>query len=130
MTLIEAVAASLVLMVSTSAAAQLWSQALRATVELAKREQQLHRLDALLLASEGQARELAGRQGVAAHCQGAATGLLPLLLALPAAEGAILSVPPSPPGTVHLRWDAGGLRRERLLSASALGLCREVSHGP
>lgn len=129
MSLLEAVAASAVLVVSSSAAAQLWSQALRSSGEVARREEQLHRLDALLLASEGKAQELAGQQGVAAQCQGATGSLLPLLRALPAAQGAILTVPPSPAGTLHLRWEVGGMRRERLLSASALGLCRQGGHG-
>lgn len=130
MSLMEAVAACLVLLTGSSAAAQLWSQALRSNWQLAERQELLHRLDGLLLASEGKARELVAQQGVAAHCQGAADPLVPLLRALPTAQGATLSVPPSPPGTLHVRWEAGQLRRERLLSASALGLCREVPHGP
>lgn len=131
MNLTEAVAAALVLMVSTSAAAQLWSQALRHSSALAQRETQLQRLDALLLASEGKARELAASQTPTRDCQGAAGQLVPLLRALTSqqAQQATLTVPPSAPGLLHVRWEADGLRRERLLSASALGLCREATPG-
>lgn len=125
MTLMEAVMASLVLMIGTSAAAQLWSHSLRSTQDLARREERLHRLDALLLASEGMARELAASQGPARDCPTVMAELLPLLRVLPPAREATLSQPPSPAGTLHLRWEADGLRRERLLSGTALGLCRE-----
>lgn len=129
MTLVEAVMASLVLMLGTSAAAQVWGHGLRTSREVALREERLHALDALLLASEGIARDLAASQGPLGECQAATAQLLPLLRALPGAEEATLSQPPSPPGTVHLRWEAGDLRRERLFSASALGLCQEDDHG-
>jgi hypothetical protein len=54
---------------------------------------------------------------------------VPLLQTLPSAREASLSQPPSPPGTLHLRWEADGLRRERLLSVTALRLCQEDNHG-
>jgi hypothetical protein len=125
MTLLEVMMASLVLMLGTSAAAQLWSHGLRSTHALAQREERLHRLDALLMASEGMARELAASQEPATDCPTVMAQLLPLLQGLPPARQATLSQPPSPPGTLHLRWEADGLRRERLLSGTALGLCRE-----
>ena len=128
MTLMEAVMASLVLMLGTSAAAQLWSHGLRSTHALAQREERLHRLDALLLASEGMARELAASQEPEDDCPTAMAQLLPLLQGMPPAREATLSQPSSPPGTLHLRWEADGLRRERLLSGTALGLCREGNH--
>jgi len=136
MTLAETVAASLVLMIGSSAAAQVWSQTLRASSELARQEAQLHALDALLLASEGQARVLAKSQGPATDCPAAIGQLVPLLRALPSVlaqskgQGASLTLPPSAPGMVHVRWESAGVKRERLLSASVLGLCREVAHGP
>ena len=136
MTLAETVAASLVLMIGSSAAAQVWSQTLRASSELARQEAQLHTLDALLLASEGQARVLAKSQGPATDCPAAIGQLVPLLRALPSVlaqskgQGASLTLPPSAPGMVHVRWESAGVKRERLLSASVLGLCREVAHGP
>lgn len=136
MTLAETVAASLVLMVGSSAAAQVWSQTLRSSSELAHREAQLLALDALLLASEGQARALADRQqGPAIDCPTAIGELVPLLRALPQTlakgegPGATLTLPPSAPGLLHVRWESAGVRRERLFSASVLGLCREASHG-
>ena len=55
--------------------------------------------------------------------------LVPLLRTLPSAQEASLSQPPSPPGTLHLRWEADGLQRERLLSVTALRLCQEDNHG-
>jgi hypothetical protein len=136
MTLAETVAASLVLMIGSSAAAQVWSQTLRASSELARQEAQLHALDALLLASEGQAWVLAKSQGPATDCPAAIGQLVPLLRALPSVlaqskgQGASLTLPPSAPGMVHVRWESAGVKRERLLSASVLGLCREVAHGP
>jgi hypothetical protein len=129
MTLLEAVMASLVLMIGTSAAAQLWSHGLRSSLEMARREQGLQRLEGLLLGSEGLARELAARLGPDNDCPTALAQLLPRIQSLPAAREATLTLPPSPPGTVHLRWETDGLRRERLLSTSALGLCREADHG-
>jgi hypothetical protein len=135
MSLTEVVAAALVLLVGSSSAARLWGQGLRASVDLAQREARLRQLDTLLLASEGEARELAAQLGPASDCQVAAGQLLPLLRALPtelarAGEApATLTLPPSEPRLLHLRWEAGGLRRERLLSPAALGLCREGSHG-
>lgn len=136
MTLAETVAASLVLMIGGSAAAQVWSQTLRASSELARQEARLHALDALLLASEGQARALAKSQGPATDCPAAIGQLVPLLQALPPVlaqsmgQGATLTLPPSAPGLVHVRWESAGVKRERLLSASVLGLCREATHGP
>jgi len=129
MTLVEAVMASLVLMVSTASSAWLSSQGLRSSWHLAQREERLHRLDDLLLASEGMARDLAASQGAASDCQAAVAQLVPLLQTLPSAREASLSQPPSPPGTLHLRWEADGLRRERLLSVTALRLCQEDNHG-
>jgi hypothetical protein len=136
MTLAETVAASLVLMIGSSAAAQVWSQTLRASSVLARQEAQLHALDALLMASEGQARVLAKSQGPATDCPAAIGQLVPLLRALPSVlaqskgQEASLTLPPSAPGMVHVRWESAGVKRERLLSASVLGLCREVAHGP
>jgi hypothetical protein len=133
MTMAEAVAASLVFLLGCSSAAQLWSQGLRASWELARREAQLERLDTLLVASEGAARKLATTGGPAVDCQVAAAQLMPVLQALPAAvspdQPATLSFPASGPGLLHLRWETGGLQRERLLSPSALGLCQEGSYG-
>jgi hypothetical protein len=136
MTLAETVTASLVLMIGSSAAAQVWSQTLRASSVLARQEAQLHALDALLLASEGQARALAKSKGPATDCPAALGQLEPLLRALPSflaqskGQGATLTLPPSAPGMLHVRWESAGVKRERLLSASVLGLCREVAHGP
>jgi hypothetical protein len=129
MTLVEAVMASLVLMLGTSAAAQLWSHGLRSSLDLAQREDRFQQLEALLLASEGMARKLAAQQGPASACHVAVAQLLPQLRALPTARAATLTQPSSPPGTVHLRWEADGLRRERLFSTTALGLCREGNDG-
>lgn len=129
MTLLDVVLASLVLLLGTSAASQLWIQGLRSSRELAQREERLQKLEALLLASEGMARDQAARLGPASDCQAAVDQLLPRLRALPPAREATLSQPPSPPGTVHLRWEAEGLRRERLFSPTALGLCRGGHHG-
>jgi hypothetical protein len=132
MTLAEAVGASVVFLLGCSSAAQFWSQGLRSSWELARREAHLERLEALLVASEGAARNLAS-QGPAADCQVAAAQLVPVLQALPAAvapgQTATLSFPASGPGLLHLRWETGGLQRDRLLSPSALGLCQEGSHG-
>ena len=132
MSLAEAVAASLVLMVGASASAQMWSQALRGSWELAQREAQLQRVDALVLASEGKARELASSANPSTPCADATGQLVAHLRALPSGDGqpATLTVPSSHPGVLHLRWESGGVIRERLLSPSALGLCREASHGP
>lgn len=129
MNLIDVVMASLVLMVGASAAAQLWSQALRSTWDQALREERLQALDALLLASEGQARELVASKGTREDCALAKAELATLLRTLPTDPGTALILPASPPGMVYLRWENGPLRRERLLSATALGLCREVDHG-
>jgi hypothetical protein len=128
MTLMEAVMASLVLMLATTTAGQLWSQGLRISSRVAQREEQLHSLDALLLASEGLARELAAMQGPISDCQEAVGHLTVQLRALPHAPQITLSFPASPPGTLHVRWEVDGLRRERLLSASTLRLCQEASH--
>lgn len=125
MTLLEAVMASVVLMLGTSTSAWMWNHGLRISLELAKREERLQRLDALLLASEAMARKLADQSQPASSCQVAIAQLLPQLRALPAARSAILTQPTSPAGTLHLRWEADGLRRERLFSTSALRLCVE-----
>lgn len=130
MTLVETVMASLVLMIGASAAAELWSQGLRITKDLTQREERLQHLDALLLASEGVARDLAASQAPLGNCQLAAGQFLSRVRALPTSAEASLSEHPSAPGTVHLRWEVGGLRRERLLSVSALQLCQEEDHGP
>jgi hypothetical protein len=130
MSLVEAVAASLLLLLGSSAAAQLWSQGLRASWEQRQRESQLHSLDALVLASEGKARALAASQGPAAECQAAVAQLVPMLRALPSEleQGrepqASLSLPESGAGLLHVRWAIGALQRQRLLSVTALGLCR------
>ncbi|MEB3317692.1 MAG: hypothetical protein VKO39_06075 [Cyanobacteriota bacterium] len=128
MTVLEAVMASLVLMLGTSTSAWMWNHGLRTSLELAQREERLQRLDALLLASEGMARRLATQLQPASDCDVAIAQLLPQLRALPAARSARLTQPSSPAGTVHLRWEADGLRRERLFSASALRLCVESQH--
>lgn len=128
MTLLEAVMASLVLMIGTSAAAQLWSHGLRSSLELVRREQRLQRLEGLLLSSEGMARDQARRLGPAGDCPTAVAQLLPRLRALPPAREATLTRIPSPSGTLHLRWEAEGLRRERVFSTSALRLCQEEDH--
>jgi hypothetical protein len=130
MTLMEAVMASLVLMLGTTAAGQLWGQGLRISGLVAQREERLQTLDALLLASEGTARQLAAAQGPASDCQVVVEQLATLLRTLPQAQRATLSLPPSPPTTVHVRWDVDGLRRERLLSTTALQLCQESGHEP
>ncbi|MFN6338271.1 MAG: hypothetical protein ACK41W_06025 [Cyanobacteriota bacterium] len=130
MNLMEVVMAALVLMLGTSAAARLWGEALRASGDLAQREERLHNLEALLLASEGKARAWATNLTTTGACPEVAERLESQLRELPATPGAILTLPPSPSGVLHVRWEAGGLRRERLLSVSALGLCREGGHGP
>lgn len=133
MTMAEAVVACLVLMVGCSSAAQLWSQGLRSSWDLARREAHLEQLDSLVLASEGAARDLANSQGPASDCQVATAQLVPLLQALPGAmtpdQPTTLTLPPSGTGVLHLRWEVDGLQRERLLSPSALGLCREGTNG-
>ncbi len=128
MTLVETVMASLVLMIGAAAAAQLWSQGFGITRDVAQREERLQRLEALLLASEGVARDLAASQAPLGNCQLAAGQFLSRLQALPASAEVSLSQHPSPPGTVHFRWELDGLRRERLLSVSALDLCQEEDH--
>ncbi|MBM5816003.1 MAG: hypothetical protein FJ083_05275 [Cyanobacteria bacterium K_Offshore_surface_m2_239] len=128
MTLLEAVMASLLLMLGTSAAAQLWSHGLRISVNVSQREERLDRLEELLLGSEGVARELADRLEPVEDCQAAIAQLLPRLRALSPEDTATLSLPPSPAGTLHLRWDDDGLRRERIFSASVLRLCRGGRH--
>jgi hypothetical protein len=56
-----------------------------------------------------------------------------MLQALPTAvapgQPANLALPTSAPGLLHLRWETGGFKRERLLSLSALGLCQEAGGG-
>lgn len=128
MTLLDVVLASLVLLLGTSAASQLWIHGLRSSRELAQREERFQKLEALLLASEGMARDQAARLGSANDCQAAVDQLLPRLRALSPTGEATLTQPPTPAGTLHLRWEAEGLRRERLYSPSALGLCREARH--
>jgi hypothetical protein len=131
MNLAETVGASVVLMLGCSSAGQLWSQGFRSGAELAQREAHMDRLESLLVASEGRARQLAKtQQPPATDCQAAAGQLVPELQALPLAQAsnppATLSLPQPPgPGLLHLRWEAGGVQRERLLSLSAVGLCRE-----
>jgi hypothetical protein len=129
MTLLETVMASLVLMLGTSAAAQMWCHGLRTSVNAGQREERLDRLEALLLASEGMVRHVADRGEPEGDCQVAIAQLLPRLRALDPERTATLSQPPSPAGTLHLRWDADGLRRERLFSTTALRLCQEANHG-
>jgi hypothetical protein len=130
MNLAEVVSASLVLMLGCSSAGQLWSQGFRSGAELAQREAHMDRLESLLVASEGTARQLASTQGPATDCQVAAGQLVSHLMVLPLAQAsnppASLSLPQPPgPGLLHLRWEAGGVQRERLLSLSAVGLCQE-----
>ncbi|MEB3259023.1 MAG: hypothetical protein VKP63_00155 [Cyanobacteriota bacterium] len=129
MTLLEAVMASLLLMLGSSAAARLWSHGLQTTATVGQREERLDRLEALLLASEGLARNLA-HADPPGDCQVAIARLRQGLQALDPEGMATLSHPPSPPGTVHLRWEADGLRRERIFSPSVWGLCRGGDHGP
>lgn len=141
MNLAETVGASLVLVVGCSASAQLWSQGIRASAELAQREAQMERLESLLVASEGTARQLASEEAAQKKanpnrpvptCQALTAQLMPRLQALPLAQGsqppATLSLPPGGADLLHLRWEAGGVQRERLLSLSAVGLCREGGH--
>jgi hypothetical protein len=130
MSLLDALMASLVLMLGTSAAGQLWCHGLLVSQDLAKREESLQRLDALMLASETLARELAAGQGSDGSCQNVIAEFLPRLQALAPTREVFVAQPESPPGTLHLRWEADGLRRERLFSATALGQCREADHGP
>ena len=130
MSVLDALMASLVLMLGTSAAGQLWCHGLRVSQNLAKREESLQRLDAVLLASETLVRELAAGQGAAGSCQDVSAEFLPRLRALAPTREVSVTQPASPPGTLHLRWEADGLRRERLFSATALGPCREADHGP
>jgi primosomal protein N' len=102
----------------------------------------LDRLESLLVASEGTARQLAKEEEnrklanpnqPAPNCQAVTAQLVSQLQALPTAKAskrpATLSLPQPPgPGLLHLRWEAGGVQRERLLSLSAVGLCREGSN--
>jgi hypothetical protein len=129
MNLAETVGASLVLMLGCSSAGQLWSQGFRSGAELAQREAHMDRLESLLVASEGTARQLAKTQQ-SQNCHDAAdllvSHLQALLLAQASNPPASLSLPQPPgPGLLHLRWEAGGVQRERLLSLSAVGLCQE-----
>jgi len=142
MNLAEGVGASMVLLLGCSSAAQLWSQGLRSSLELARRESHLDRLESLLVASEGTARQLAKEEEnrklanpnqPAPNCQAVTAQLVSQLQALPTAKAskrpATLSLPQPPgPGLLHLRWESGGVQRERLLSLSAVGLCREGSN--
>jgi hypothetical protein len=130
MTLVEALLASLLFLMGSSAVAQLWSQGLRTSHDLAQRQDRLHRLERLLLASEGMARDWAARLGPASDCQSALEQLVPLLRSLNQGGNATFSLPPSPAGTLHLRWEEDGFQKERLLSPTALELCREGGHGP
>jgi len=130
MNLAEVVSASLILMLGCSSSAQLWSQGFRSGAERAQREAHMDRLESLLVASEGKARQLASTQEPTTDCQVAADLLVSHLQALPLAQAsnppASLSLPQPPgPGLLHLRWEAGGVQRERLLSLSAVGLCQE-----
>lgn len=130
MNLAEVVSASLILMLGCSSSAQLWSQGFRSGAERAQREAHLDRLESLLVASEGKARQLASTQEPATDCHVAAGQLVSHLMVLPLAQAsnppASLSLPQPPgPGLLHLRWEAGGVQRERLLSLSAVGLCQE-----
>ena len=129
MTLLEAIMASLLLMLASSAAGQVWSEGLRVSGRVAQREERAQTLDALLLASEGSVRDLAATQGPASDCQDAIAQLPPLLSSLPNPRQATLSLPASPAGTVHVRWELAGMRRERLWSVTALRLCQETGHG-
>jgi hypothetical protein len=128
MTLLEAMMASLVLMLGTSAGAQLWSHGLRINASVGQREDRLERLEALMLASEGVARDLAEDLPPETDCQSARDQLLPLWRGLDADQRAVLALPPSPAGTLHLRWDLDGSRRERVFSTTVLLRCQEVSH--
>jgi hypothetical protein len=131
MNLAEVVSASLILMLGCSSSAQLWSQGFRSGAERAQREAHMDRLESLLVASEGTARQLAKtQQPPTTDCQVAAGQLVSHLMVLPLAQDsnppASLSLPQPPgPGLLHLRWEAGGVQRERLLSLSAVGLCQE-----
>jgi hypothetical protein len=142
MNLAETVCASVVLMLGCSSAGQLWSQGFRSGAELAQREAHMDRLESLLVASEGTARQLASEVASeeaaqkkdnpnwrAPTCQELTARLMPRLQALPQTQPsqppATLSLPPGGANLLHLRWEAGGVQRERLLSLSAVGLCRE-----
>ena len=136
MSLVEVVSASLILMLGCSSAAQLMSRGGQSSVELKRWGVLQERLDTLMVASEGKARQLASTQGPATDCQVAAALLEPELQALPASlapgEPVSLVFSSAGAGLVHVRWEVPWqnttLKRERLLSASALGLCQEGGH--
>jgi len=129
MNLAEVVSASLILMLGCSSSAQLLSKGGQSSVELKQLGALQERLDTLMVASEGTARHM----GLAQNCQLAAAQLEPQLQALPAtlAPGQQVSLSFSSSsevdGLMHVRWEVPWqnttLKRERLLSASALGMC-------
>ncbi|MGA1304880.1 MAG: hypothetical protein ACO3ZD_12635 [Cyanobium sp.] len=138
MSLVEVVSASVILMLGCSSAAQLMSRGGQSSVELKQWGVLQAQLDTLMVASEGKARQLASTQVPATDCQVAAALLEPELQALPAAlaPGAQVSLSFSSAGAglMHVRWEVPWqnttLKRERLLSASALGLCQEGGYAP
>ncbi|MEB3325093.1 MAG: hypothetical protein VKM17_07120 [Cyanobacteriota bacterium] len=132
MTLAEVLSASVVLMLGCSSAAQLWSKGFQSGADLAQREALMDRLERLLVASEGTARQLAKTSGPEATCQAAANKMVAELQTLQEANPpATLTFPepnpanPLPAGLLRVRWESGGVQRERLLSLSAVGLCQE-----
>lgn len=134
MSLAEVVTASLILMLGFSSSAQLLSKGGQSSEELKQWGALQEQLDTLMVSSEGRARQLARTQGPTTDCQTAAANLEPELQALVASlapGGQVnLSFSSAGAGLVHVRWhvpwQGSTLKRERLLSASALGLCQEA----
>jgi hypothetical protein len=134
MSLAEVVTASLILTLGFSSTAQLLSKGGQSHVELKRWAALQEQLDTLMVSSEGKARQLASTQVPTTNCQAAAANLEPELQALVASlapGGQVnLSFSSAGAGLVHVRWEvpwqATTLKRERLLSASALGLCQEA----
>lgn len=123
MNLVEALVASVILVISSSCSLQLWAGSTSWARQAESRQRQASQLEAALLSSQAQLQALAGTP-LAADCAVACSWLTAHLQAQPLAAGLSRQVSAEPGALVRVQISgAEGVQRQRWLSPAAYGLC-------
>lgn len=123
MNLVETLAASVILVISSSCSLQLWASSTSSAAVAEQRQHQLGQLEIALLGSQARLAALAA-EPVAADCAAAARWLVAHLQSQPLGAGLsrVVSAEPGALVRVQIRAPEVG-QRQRWLSPAAYGLC-------
>jgi len=131
MNLIEVVVAAALFLGACSGAAQMGASSAQAMTKGRLQGQQLEQIEAQFLAAAALLRQVEPSSDLNLTCDAAAQLLQSQLAAsLPPVEAGVVRQLSLVPGSIHLQLTLageGGLRRQRLYSPAAAGLCGPVS---